>query len=408
MEGNTPMNALALLHAAETQQARFLNDLRTLVNIDSGTYTPDGVARVADELEARFLGAGADVERTAAGEYGPNLIARWRGAGARRILLVGHMDTVFPEGETSRRPFRIEDGQAFGPGVMDMKSGLLTGLYAIRTLAEEAPWAELMFVCNSDEEVGSPASHDLIDQLARAADAALVLEPNSRVDRATVARKGVATFRIEVSGLSAHAGVEPQKGRNAILELAHRIIAVQALNGAIPGVTLNVGKVQGGERPNVVPDAAYALIDVRAADLAGVEAVMQALREVAGAAPAVADTEVRLSGGFAHQPFTQSPASARLFELAQAVAAELGYELTGGATGGGSDGNTTAAAATPTLDGLGPAGGMAHNPGEYILIDSIAPRIALLAGLIARVGKFGGALRDEPDTAWDGLSALDR
>lgn len=388
------MDALALLHAAESQQEQFLDDLRTLVNIDSGTYTPHGVARVADELGTRFREAGADVERVAAGEYGPNLIARWRGAGTGRILLVGHMDTVFPEGETSRRPFRIEDGRALGPGVMDMKSGLLTGLYAIRALADTAPWAELTFLCNSDEEVGSPASRGLVDQLARGADAALVLEPNSRVDRTTVARKGVATFRIEVSGLSAHAGVEPQKGRNAILELAHRIIAVQALNGAIPGVTLNVGNVHGGERPNVVPDAAHALIDVRAADLAGLEAVVQALREVADAAPVVAGAEVRLSGGFVHQPFTQSPASARLFDLAHAVAAELGYELTGGATGGGSDGNTTAAAGTPTLDGLGPAGGMAHNPGEYILIESIAPRIALLAGLIARVGASESSLRD--------------
>lgn len=388
------LDTRALLATAESQQARFLDDLRTLVNIDSGTYTPDGVARVADELQARFLEAGAEVERTPGGEYGPNLIARWRGAGTGRILLVGHMDTVFPEREASRRPFRTEDGKALGPGVMDMKSGLLTGLYAIRALAESAPWAEVTFVCNSDEEVGSPASHGLIDTLAREADVALVLEPNSRVDRTTVARKGVGTFRIEVAGLSAHAGVEPQKGRNAILELAHRVIAVQALNGTIPGVTLNTGNIHGGERPNVVPDAAYAVVDVRAADLAGLEAVTQALRQVADAAPNVAGTEVRLSGGFAHQPFTQSPASARLFNFAHVVAAELGYELTGGATGGGSDGNTTAAAGVPTLDGLGPAGGMAHNPGEYILIESIAPRIALLAGLMVRVAAAGDSLRE--------------
>jgi len=229
--------------------------------------------------------------------------------------------------------------------------------------------------------------------LAREADAALVLEPNSRVDKATIARKGVATYRIDVEGLSAHAGVEPHKGRNAILELANRIIAVQALNGSIPGVTLNAGVIHGGERPNIVPDAAYALVDARAADSAGMEAVERAMREVAEAAPVVEGAAVRLSGGFLHQPFTQSAASERLFALASEVAAELGYTLTGSPTGGGSDGNTTAAIGTPTLDGLGPAGGMAHNPGEYIEVESIAPRVALLAGLIARIGANGARLR---------------
>jgi glutamate carboxypeptidase len=386
------------LRWAESQRDQFLDDLRTLVNIDSGTYTPDGVSRVADELEARFAAAGAIVERITNAGYGPHLVARWRGTGTGRALLIGHMDTVFPDGEATRRPFHVADGRAYGPGVMDMKSGLLVGLYAARALAAEAPWAELVFLCNSDEEIGSPSSHDVVERLAREADAALVLEPNSRVDKATVARKGVATYRIEVEGLSAHAGVEPHKGRNAIMELAHRIIAIQALNGVIPGVTLNVGVTQGGERPNVVPEAAYALVDVRAADVAGMEAVEQALREMVEAAPIVEGATVRLSGGFMHQPFTQSPASERLFALANGVAAEMGYTLAGSATGGGSDGNTTAATGTPTLDGLGPAGGLAHNPGEYIEVDSIAPRIALLAGLINRIGGLAAneaSLRDQ-------------
>ncbi len=389
------MEVRALLRYAESQRDQFLDDLRTLVNIDSGTYTPDGVARVAEELQARFVASGAEVERIAGGEYGPHLVARWRGKGAGRVLLIGHMDTVFPDGEAQRRPFRIADGRAFGPGVMDMKSGLLTGLYAARALSDEAPWAELVFFCNSDEEIGSPSSHDVVERLAREADAALVLEPNSRVDKATIARKGVATYRIDVEGLSAHAGVEPHKGHNAILELAHRIIAVQELNGTIPGVTLNAGVVHGGERPNIVPDKAYALVDVRAADREGVEAVERAMREVIEAAPSVADTSARLSGGFMHGPFTQSAASQRLFSFASEVAAELGYTLTGSPTGGGSDGNTTAAAGAPTLDGLGPAGGMAHNPGEFIEVDSIAPRVALLAGVIARVGADGANLRGQ-------------
>ena len=388
------MDTHALLDLAESQRDQFLADLRALVNTDSGTFTPDGVARVADQLEARFTAADAAVERVPGGEYGPQLIARWRGAGQGRVLLIGHMDTVFSEGEVARRPFHIDGERAYGPGVMDMKSGLLVALYAARALAKEAPWSELVMLCNSDEEVGSPASRPVVERLAREATAALVLEPNSRVDKATIARKGVATFRIEVTGLSAHAGVEPQKGRNAILELAHRVIATQALNGTIPGVTLSVGVIHGGERPNVVPDAAYALVDVRAADAEGAAAAARALRAIVDAAPAVLGAEVRLSGGFVHQPFTQSAASARLFGLAHEVAAELGYDLVGGATGGGSDGNTTAALGAPTLDGLGPAGGMAHNPGEYIEIMSIAPRIALLGGLIQRLNIAADQLRE--------------
>ncbi|HEX9035551.1 MAG TPA: M20 family metallopeptidase [Ktedonobacterales bacterium] len=387
------MDVRDVLALAESQMTQILDDLGALVNIDSGTYTPRGVARVADELERWLKAAGAEVERVAGSEFGPHLIARWRGPGRGRALLIGHMDTVFPEGEAERRPFRVADGRAYGPGVMDMKSGLLIGLYAARALLDEAPWAELVMFCNSDEEIGSPSSRSLVETLGKPAHAALVLEPNSRVDKTTIARKGVATYRIDVEGLSAHAGVEPHRGRNAILELAHRVIAVQALNGTIPGVTLNTGVTHGGERPNVVPDAAHALVDVRAADLEGVHVVDAALRALADGPEHVEGTRTRLTGGFMHQPFVQSPASLRLFEMAQEVARELGYELSGSPTGGGSDGNTTAATGAPTLDGLGAAGGMAHNPGEFIEVASIAPRIALLSGIIQRLNVGGDQLR---------------
>lgn len=379
------MDTSALLNVARSQVDRYLGDLERLVNIDSGTYTPTGVALVADALQSWFEASDALIERIPGKQYGPHLVARWPGKGKGRILLVGHMDTVFPEGEVARRPFRIEDGRAYGPGVMDMKSGLLIGLYAARALREEAPWAELVMLCNSDEEIGSPSSHDLIAHLASQSDAVLVLEPNSRVDKVNVARKGVASFRLDVTGLASHAGVEPEKGRSAVIELAHRILAIHALNGTIPGVTFNVGVVHGGERPNIVADQAHALIDVRAPDPAAVAAVEVALRDIAAAAPTVEGTQTRLSGHFAHQPFTQSATSARLFALADTVAHELGYTLTGASTGGGSDGNTAAAVGAATLDGLGAVGGKAHNPGEFIEIASVAPRIALLGGIIASV-----------------------
>lgn len=384
------MDTSALLDVARSQMNDFLRDLERLVNIDSGTYTPDGVALVADALQERFEASGAQVERVPGqsfeGErHGPHLIARWPGAGKGRILLIGHMDTVFPAGEVARRPYRVEAGRAYGPGVMDMKSGLLVGLYAAAALRAEAPWAELTFFCNSDEEIGSPTSHDLVATLARQADAALVLEPNSRVDKVTIARKGVATFRVDVTGVSAHAGVEPEKGRNALIELAHRVLAVQELNGTIPGVTLNLGVVHGGERPNIVADQAYALVDVRSPDASGVQAVEAALRRIVETAPTIEGTQTRLAGAFMHQPFTQSAGSKRLFALADDAARTQGMTLTGAPTGGGSDGNTASNVGTPTLDGLGPAGGHAHNPGEYIEIESIAPRIALLGGLLARI-----------------------
>ncbi|HEU5348965.1 MAG TPA: M20 family metallopeptidase [Ktedonobacterales bacterium] len=366
--------------------AAFLDDLRALVNINSGTYTPEGVARVADYLQPLFVAMGCEVERVPGNKMGPQLIVRHTGSGHGRVLIIGHMDTVFPDGEADRRPFDIHDGCAYGPGVFDMKSGLLVALYAVRGLIEsgETPWQTLTMICNSDEEIGSPESHDLIETEAKQADAALVLEPTSEPSRVTIARKGAASFTLEIRGIAAHAGVEPHRGRSAILEMAHRIVALHSLNGTIPGVTVNVGVVQGGERPNVVAETAYAEIDVRAADEEGVQAIEAALARVV-ADTDVPDTTAMLEGFFAHRPFTQSSRSARLFALAAEAGNELGIALHGEPTGGASDGNTTAGLGTPTLDGLGLVGGLAHNPGEFVEISSIAPRIALLTGILRRL-----------------------
>ncbi len=364
----------------------FLADLRALVNINSGTYTPAGVAQVAECLKPKFAQMGCEIELLPGDKMGPQLVARHHGIGTGRVLIIGHMDTVFPDGEADRRPFTIRHSCAYGPGVFDMKSGLLVALYAVRALIEagEAPWQTLTMLCNSDEEIGSPESHALIEAEAKQADAVLVLEPTSDMARVTTARKGAASYTLEIRGIAAHAGVEPHKGRSAILEMAHRIVALHALNGTIPGVTVNVGVVHGGERPNVVAEAASAEIDVRAADDAGVQAVEAALARVV-ADTNVPDTTAMLEGDFAHRPFTQSPEGERLFALAAASAAELGVTLRGEPTGGASDGNTTAGLGLPTLDGLGLVGGLAHNPGEYVEIDSIAPRIALLMGILRRL-----------------------
>jgi glutamate carboxypeptidase len=391
-----PPTSADRLAAAQSFVEPFLDDLRAMVNIDSGTYTPAGVARVAEYLRERFAEVGCAVELRPGRELGPQLVARLQGSGQGRVLLIGHMDTVFPEGEAARRPFRVEDGRAYGPGVLDMKAGLLVGIYALRLLAEagEAPFSSLTFLCNSDEEVGSPESRPLVRTLAREADAVLVLEPARGPERVTVSRKGIGTYTLEIEGVAAHAGAEPEKGRSAILELAHRIVALQAINGTIAGVTVNVGTVSGGERPNVVPDRARALIDVRAAGPAGVQAVDEVLHLVASTTT-VPGTRAQLSGGFVHQPYQQSEASARLFALAQAAAADLGMQLAGAASGGGSDANTAAALGVPTLDGLGLSGGLTHNPGEWAAVRDIPLRVALLADLLRRLaapGTLGGSV----------------
>lgn len=383
------------LEQAKQYQPKLLSDLETIVNIDSGTYNKAGVDQMARWMQGRLEASGCAVTVQPQPDFGNHLYATRQGKGKARILIIGHMDTVFPEGEPERRPFAIKDGRAFGPGVLDMKSGLLLGVYALDLLTSLGAenYATITFLCNSDEEIGSPSSRPLVRQLAGQADVALVLEPGRELDEVVTARKGVGNYRLEVRGVAAHAGVEPEKGRSAILELAHKIVALQALNGAIPGVTINVGVVDGGERPNIVPDHARALIDVRAADKPGIAAVEEAFQRIARQV-IVPNTQSAITGELCHFPFEATPGNMALFNLAKAEAARQNITLRGVSTGGGSDGNTTATM-IPTLDALGLAGGLAHNPGEYILIASIAPRMVLLAGLIERIGAafLDGGLR---------------
>jgi glutamate carboxypeptidase len=374
------------LERAKQQQQAYLNELKTIVNIDSGTYTKAGVDQVAEWMQGRLEASECRVTVQPQREFGNHLVATRRGSGKARILVIGHMDTVFPDGEVERRPFTIKDGRAYGPGVLDMKSGLLLGIHALDLLraAGQENFASITFLCNSDEEIGSPTSKPLVHELASQSDVALVLEPGRELDEVVTSRKGVGNFRLEVRGVSAHAGVEPHKGRSAILELAHKIVALQALNGTIPGVTVNVGVVSGGERPNVVPDHAHAQIDIRAADRPGIAAVEEAFKKIA-AQVTTPDTHSTITGTINHLPFEATPGNQAIFKLAQTEAARQNIALKGISTGGGSDGNTTATL-IPTLDALGVAGGLAHNPGEYIVVDSIAPRMVLLAGLLARIG----------------------
>jgi glutamate carboxypeptidase len=275
-------------------------------------------------------------------------------------------------------PFRVEDGRAYGPGTYDMKAGLTIFL----TLMEyrlSGPTRPVRALFTSDEEIGSPTSRGLIEDLARQCAYALVLEPPLADGSLKTARKGVGRFRLEVQGRAAHAGVAPQEGRNAIVELAHQILRIQELQDLQAGTTLNVGVIQGGTTSNVVPAAAFADIDVRAAALAEAERVERALRSLE---PVTPGTRMSVSGSFGRPPMERSPAIAALFDQARGIGRALGRELSEGSTGGGSDGNFTAALGVPTLDGLGVRGGGAHADDEHILIDSLTERAALLDALL--------------------------
>ena len=374
------------------QLPELLAELAALSAMDCGTYDKGGVDAVGRQIRAKAEARGAAVETFAGGELGDSLVATWRGTGTARVLLVGHLDTVYPTEWPTDHPFTIQGDRALGPGTADMKGGLLTGLYALDALrtAGFTNFAEIAFVFNSDEEIGSPSSTALIRRIAEGRDAVLVLEPGRANGNIVSARKGMGTFELRITGQAAHAGVDPEKGHSAILEMAHQTVAFHALNNLPGGITVNVGVVNGGTRGNVVAAEATAKIDVRARTPEDLETTIAAMQRLA-AAPTVAGTTAALTGAVGHQPMARTEAIARLAALCQEAARAAGFTVEETATGGGSDGNTTAAMGVPTLDGLGPVGGGAHSPDEYLEISSLAPRAAMLAGLIERVCNEKGA-----------------
>jgi glutamate carboxypeptidase len=369
----------------------YVEALRAMVDVDCGTFTPDGVNAVAEMCEARFRSAGWSVERRthepAPGEpkLGDIVIGRLAGDDGPRVLLVGHTDTVFPEGTASERPFRVADGKAFGPGVSDMKGGLLAGFFAVEALQElgSLSFGSVTYVCNPDEEIGSPFSGRLIRYLAAEADVAFVLEAARENGDIVSARKGVSDARIEVAGRAAHAGVEPERGRSAVLEAAHKILALHALNGGWPGVTVNVGVVEGGTRPNVVAERCMLAVDIRGPDERSLQAAEAEVRRIAEKAT-VDGTSAAFVLSAWHRPMEKTEATDRLVRMAKDIAGTLGFDLSDAATGGASDANTTAASGVPTLDGLGPVGGREHSPEEWLELESVVPRVSLLAGLVAK------------------------
>jgi glutamate carboxypeptidase len=388
----------ALRAAVSADLPAYMADLERLVNIDCGSYTRDGVDEVGRWVAAFLgeLGGTVEARPDPAGRLGDTIVATFEGMPGPRALLIGHMDTVFDPGTAAERPFRIEDGVAYGPGVTDMKSGLLAGLYALKAIVAERgglPFERLVFIANPDEEIGSPTSTPHIEAAAADADVALVLECARANGDIVSARKGILDLRIVVHGRAAHAGVEPEKGRSAILEAARIVRELHELNGRWPGLSVNVGRIQGGTRPNVVAETCSLEVDVRAIARDALETAEDAIRAIAEAIE-IPDVTVDFEVMARWCPMEKLERSGRLVEHAKGVAASLGFEVADASTGGASDANTTAGLGVATLDGLGPIGGNDHAPAEYLDVDSIVPRTTMLAGLLL-------AIAADPDVlAW--------
>ena len=382
------MDYTNLLEYLQSRQPAMLQALRELVEQESPSTDKTQLDALARRLQSRFqaIGAGASmVPNQTAGDHVEIVFPTETGSlPSGFALILGHYDTVWPMGSLSSKPFRIEDEKARGPGVFDMKAGIVItefALEAIGKLGLELPWP-VVILFTSDEEVGSTTSRQLIEERARRAEYTLVMEPSLPGGVLKTARKGVGKFVLEVEGRAAHAGVEPEKGISAIEEMANQILHLHRLGDPSTGTTVNVGVIRGGTRPNVVAAHAEVEIDARVWTSAEAKRIETA---VLGASPFLSGAKVQATGGFARPPMERSSEIARLFERAQTIGRNLGLELVEGSTGGASDGNFTAALGVPTLDGLGAVGDGAHAEHEHIDIACLPERAALLAALLANL-----------------------
>jgi glutamate carboxypeptidase len=368
----------------EPRRQEMIDLLGQLVRIESPSDDRAGLDRFADQLESLFGDLGA-IERLEPGsaERGRHLRLTVDGPNdAAHAVALCHYDTVWSTGTLERIPFSVDaEGVARGPGCFDMKGGIVVLYFALQELRARGlrPGRRLQVLFTSDEEVGSPTSRSLIEQTASGAAVAYVLESPLPGGTLKTARKGTGDYLVRIAGRAAHAGVEPQKGISATQELAHQIIALHALNDYASGTTVNVGVVHAGTRPNVVAAEAEAHVDVRVQTLAEAARIDAAIR---GLKPHLPGASLDIDGGLNRPPMERSPAMAELFAQARQIAATMGIDLHEGSTGGGSDGNFTAAIGIPTLDGLGPEGEGAHAAHEHVLTDSFPRRAALVAGLL--------------------------
>ena len=370
----------------ESRRDLIVETIRQMVEMESPSDNKQAVDKLGRWLASKFEALGGHSKFHRATEFGDHLQVDFPGRDRRKpVLLLGHIDTVYPLGTLASMPCRISDGRLFGPGALDMKSGIAFMLSAIDSLRDQdgsLPRAVSVLLV-SDEEVGSDSSRRITEELAKRCAAVLVLEPSYGAQGLLkTARKGVGEYELKVTGVAAHSGLDFEKGHSAILELARQIERISKFTDLKRGLTLNVGLVQGGTRVNVIPAEAAATIDVRVVKMSDGSTIDRKLQSLK---PIDRKCKLRLSGGIDRPPLERSPHVISLFRQASDLAREVGWKLGEAAVGGGSDGNLTAALGIPTLDGLGAVGDGAHAAHESILISECPRRAALVAALIETV-----------------------
>ena len=363
-------------HADDTMET-----LRTMVEMESFTSDKPSIDKLSAYIKSRLEALNAKVEVVPQAVAGDHLLAEW-GEGDEQILILCHMDTVWPTGTLQEMPFRIKDGLVSGPGVLDMKAGIAINLHALEALKALglAPQRRVKMVFNSDEEVGSTTSRALIEDESRKSAHVFVLEPAAGSGGALkIGRKGVGMFQVKVTGRAAHAGNEPEKGISAVEELAHQIIRLHALTDLEIGTTVNVGVMSGGSVRNQIAPFAEALVDLRVVTMTEADRVTQ---EILALKPSLPGASVEITGGMNRLPMEKTPATARLLEAARSVAGPLGIELAEAHVGGGSDAQFASAMGVAVLDGLGGVGEGPHAVHEHIIASELPKRVGLLASLL--------------------------
>ncbi|MBD3309255.1 M20/M25/M40 family metallo-hydrolase [candidate division KSB3 bacterium] len=369
----------------------FLKDLETIVNIDSGSRYLPGIAQVADVFATRFAALGWQPHiHHFSDKAGPCLEVSNRRLSSDAplphydLLCVGHMDTVFLKGTAEQRPFSIAGNRAFGPGVTDMKAGLVTVLHVAETLQKVgiADHLSVGIAFNSNEEIGSHSSRQWIESLARRSRRVFVFEPCRATGHYVLQRKGTGAYYLHCYGKAAHSGVEPERGINAVVELAHQILRVSTFGNPDAGTTVNVNLIAGGTKTNIIPDYATASVDIRIAEQAEVERITH-LFNALPQQTTVQGVEVEVRGGLNRPPMVPTEATLDLWRQIAAIGERLGMKMEWMATGGGSDGNFTAAQGVPTIDAMGPIGGNAHRSDEYLELSSVVPTIQLVCTVCA-------------------------
>ena len=367
-----------------SQCAAYLPDalalLKQLVGLESPSHNKAAVDACADFVAGQLRQFGASVQTAPQTTAGNHLVATWAGgsSGSSQFLTLFHLDTVWPVGTLRHMPIREEDGKLYGPGTYDMKASVVIALMALQAVREAGlkPRCPIRLLFTSDEEAGSETSRALIEDEARRSSLVLVMEPAMAGGQLKTFRKGVGTFHIVAHGQAAHAGVDHQKGVNAIEELAHQITYLQKLTDYAQGTTVNVGTIRGGSASNVVPQRAEMEVDFRVSNVSEADRIVAV---ISGLKPALPGTQLEINGGFNRPPMIRTPTTIATFEQARRLGAGIGLTLEEGSTGGGSDGNFTAALGIPTLDGIGALGDGAHAAHEHVIIHGLVDRAALLA-----------------------------